>query len=99
MHTNEIRFRLGGNGRHYQVQRPGLLRKLVAAVAGTVVLVGLFMLSIVVLAVVAAVGLAGGIYLWWRTRELRKQLREHARARPAGGRVIDGEVIRETTAP
>ncbi len=98
MHTNQIRFRLGGSGRQYQVQRPGLLRKLVAAVAGTLFLVGAFMLSLIVLAVVAAVALAGGIYLWWRTRELRRQLREHARARPAGGRVIDGEVVRDTEA-
>ncbi len=35
-------------------------------------------------------------YLWWRTRDLRKQMREH----PAGnvvieGEVIEGEVIRE----
>jgi hypothetical protein len=97
MYTNQIRFRIGSSGRRHPAQRPGLLRKLVAAVAGTVILVGLFMLSVVVLAVVAAVGLAGGIYLWWRTRELRKRLREHARARPAGGRVIDGEVVRDDT--
>jgi len=91
-----MRFRLGGNGSQHQVQRPGLLRKLVAAIAGTLILVGAFMLSIVVLAVVALAGLAGGAYLWWRTRELRKRLREHARARPADGRVIEGEVIRDT---
>lgn len=98
MLTNQIRFRLGGSGLPPQGQRPGLLRKLVAAVAGSLILIGAFMLSIVVLAVVAAVGLVGGSYLWWRTRELRKRLREHARARPAGGRVIDGEVIRDTEA-
>jgi hypothetical protein len=97
MHTNHIRFRIGGSGHPNQSQRPGLLRKLVAAVAGTLILVGAFMLSVVVLAVVAAVGLAGGAYLWWRTRELRKRLREHARAQAAGGRVIDGEVIRDVT--
>jgi hypothetical protein len=96
MNTNQIRFRISGNGTQHQVQRPGLLRKLVAAVAGTVILVGAFMLSIVLLAAVATVGLAGGVYLWWRTRELRERLREQARARPADGRVIEGEVIRDT---
>ncbi|HEY5928979.1 MAG TPA: hypothetical protein VIU02_01580 [Burkholderiales bacterium] len=96
MHTNHIRFRIGG-GQPSPAQRPGLLRKLVAAVVGTLILIGAFMLSVVVLAAVAAVGLVGGAYLWWRTRELRKRLREHAQARPAGGRVIDGEVIRDVT--
>jgi hypothetical protein len=98
MYTNQIRFRLGGSGYPNPGHRPGLLRKLVAAVAGTLILVGAFMLSIVVLAVVAVVGLAGGAYLWWKTRELRRRLREHARNQPAGGRVIDGEVIHDTQA-
>lgn len=95
MHTNQMRFRLGRKSPQHQVQRPGLVRKLVAAIAGTLILVGAFMLSIVVLAVVALAGLAGGAYLWWRTRELRKRLREHARARPADGRIIEGEVMRD----
>lgn len=94
MHTNQLRFRIDGRPQQ-QVQRPGLLRKLVAAIAGTLILVGAFMLSIVVLAIVALAGLAGGTYLWWRTRELRKRLREHARARPADGRIIEGEVVRD----
>lgn len=90
-----MRFRLGRKSPRHQVQRPGLVRKLGAAIAGTLILVGAFMLSIVVLAVVALAGLAGGAYLWWRTRELRKRLREHARARPADGRIIEGEVMRD----
>ena len=95
MHTNQIRFRIG-SGQPSTAQRPGFLQKLAGAIAGLVILVGAFMLSVVVLAVVAAAGLVGGIYLWWKTRELRKQLRERTRNRPPpGGRVIDGEVIRE----
>ena len=90
-----MRFRLGGKSPQHQVQRPGLLRKLVAAIAGSLILVGAFMLSRVLLAAVATVGVAGGVYLWWRTRELRKRLRAHARARPTDGRVIEGEVIRD----
>lgn len=82
------------------MQGPGLLRKLVAATLGAVVLVGAFMLSVVVLAVVAVVGLIGGAWLWWRTRELRKRVAqrvaEQMRAREqAEGRVIEGEVLRD----
>ena len=29
------------------------------------------------------------LHLWWKTRALRRQMREH----PPGGRVMDGEVI------
>jgi membrane protein implicated in regulation of membrane protease activity len=75
------------------------LRKLVAAAIGSIVLVGAFMLSVVLLAVVATVGAVAGAWLWWRTRELRKRVAEQMRTRAeqeeqARGRVIEGEVIR-----
>ena len=54
-------------------------------------LVVAFMVSLLFFAIVAAAVLVIGGYLWWKTRELRKQMRE----RPPGGRVIDGEVIRD----
>jgi hypothetical protein len=96
MHTSHFRIRIGNAGQRLQARRPGFLQKLGGAIAGIVILVGAFMLSVVVLAVVAAAGLVGGTYLWWKTRELRKQLRERTRNQPPpGGRVIDGEVIRE----
>lgn len=89
-------MRLDNSGQPRQSRRPGLLQKILGAFAGVVILAGAFMLSVVVLAIVAAAGLVGGIYLWWRTRELRKQLRERMRNQPPpGGRVIDGEVIRD----
>jgi hypothetical protein len=47
---------------------------------------------VMALAVLVAVGLLGVGYLWWKTRDLRRQMRE----RPPGGRVIEGEVIRDT---
>jgi hypothetical protein len=77
-----------------------LLRKLAAAAIGTVALVGAFMVSVVVLAVVATVGVIAGAWLWWRTRELRGQVAEQLRARQqrqdqADGEVIEGEVIRD----
>lgn len=79
------------------MQRPGVLRKLVAGVVGAAILVGAFMLSVVVLAAVAVAGLVGGTWLWWRTRELRKRIREQAAARAqTDGHIIEGEVIRDS---
>lgn len=42
------------------------------AVAGTVAL----MFSAVLLSILAAVAVVGGGYLWWRTRAMRRQMRE-----------------------
>jgi hypothetical protein len=41
-------------------------------------------------AVVLTVGAIAFGYLWWKTRELRKQMRNHS----SGGVVIEGEVIK-----
>ena len=91
MITNGGQFRLGGNGQRLRAPAPGLLGRLLTAVASAAVLVVAFMFSLVIFAVFATVALAGGLYLWWKTRALRRQLRE----RPPGGRVIEGEVIRK----
>ncbi len=91
MITNGGQFRLGGNGQRLRAPAAGLLGRLLTAVASAAVLVVAFMFSLVIFAAVATVALAGGIYLWWKTRALRRQLRE----RPPGGRIIEGEVIRE----
>jgi len=85
-------------------QPPSLWRKAVALVA-TVGLVGVaLMFSVVLFAVVLTVGVAAWGYFWWKTRDLRRQMREQggpaawAAARAAqreGGLVLEGEVIRE----
>ena len=81
----------------------GLLQK-VGAAAVAVVLFGISLaFSVMFFAVVAAVALVIGIYLWWRTRDLRKAMRQaQAQARQPGrpsahdgGIVIEGEVLRE----
>ncbi len=96
MLTNDELRRLGVHGRT-GVRQPGLLTRIAGAAIGAVVLAGAFMVSVVMLAFVAAAGLAGGLYLWWKTRELRRQLRERSLNQPPpGGRVIEGEVIRES---
>ena len=76
------------------------LRKVVALVA-TVVLLGLvLMFSAVVLVIIAVLGTVAWAYLWWKTREVRKQMREFQagatqRAEMASNdEVFEGEVIR-----
>lgn len=68
-----------------------LLRKVVVFVV-TAAMIGLALIfSVLLLAVVVTAGAVALGYLWWRTRDLRKQMREH----PPGNVVIEGEVIRE----
>ena len=93
MPLEEDRHRLS-SGAHLGVSEPGLLGKIVTMVAGVLLLAAAFMLSLLVFAVVAVVALGVLGYFWWKTRELRRQMREH----PPGGRVIEGEVIVETVA-
>ena len=86
---------------------PGLLRKAVALIT-TVALAGVaLMFSAVLLVVIMIAVVFGGAYLWWKTRELRKQMQSF-RSSPhsatmrsdvfAGeafkGKIIEGEVIR-----
>lgn len=73
------------------IQPPGLLGKVVGALIGAIALVVAFMFSVVALAVVAVVVLIAIGYILWKTRDLRRKLREN----PPGGRVIDGDVIRD----
>lgn len=89
---------------------PGLLRK-TAAVITMVVLAGVaLMFSAILLAAILIVVVFGGAYLWWKTRALRKLMKEQMLGFPphggatmrsdafAGevfkGEVIEGEVIR-----
>jgi hypothetical protein len=79
---------------------PGPLRKLAALVV-TVAMFGLaLMFSAVLFAIIIVVGAIVWAYLWWKTRELRKQMRdfpprEVRREENMGdGNVLEGEVIR-----
>lgn len=93
-----------------QPRPAGPLRKIVAFIM-TLVLAGMaLMFSAVLLVFVLCVVVIGGVFLWWKTRELRKQLRAQMQNFPppggaatqgdifAGealkGTVIEGEVIR-----
>lgn len=74
---------------------PGFLGRLAALAIGALLLIAAFMVSVVVFAIALAGALVIGGYLWWKTRELRRQMRE----RPPGGHVIEGEVIRDDEVP
>jgi uncharacterized protein HemX len=83
------------------------VQKALAVIAtAALVTVGL-MFSAVLFAVLLVVVALGGVWLWWRTREVRRQLRlmqqalQEAQARSAAGEretfrgeVIEGEAVR-----
>lgn len=79
---------------------PGLLRKLAALIV-TVALVGLvLMFSAVLFATIMVIGTIAWAYMWWKTRELRKQMSRFSPSeveweeKMRDGEVIEGEVIR-----
>jgi hypothetical protein len=73
-----------------------VLTKVAAFAIGLTVLGVALMFSIVFFAVALTLGLIIAGRLWWKTRELRKQMRGYAAARQrAGERIIEGEVIHE----
>ncbi|SMG53185.1 hypothetical protein [Paraburkholderia susongensis] len=82
-----------------------LLAKVLAVVVGAGLLVVGFAVSLVMLAVVLGAGIVIGGFVWWKTRDLRKQLREQAmRAQEmhqqqvrerAGQRMDIGDVIED----
>jgi UPF0716 family protein affecting phage T7 exclusion len=73
----------------------GPLGQALALVVGAILLVLGFMFSLVLLAVFVTVGLMLGAWFFWKTRHLRKAMRESAAMRnpPAEGNVIEGEAV------
>lgn len=77
-------------------QPKSLLGKAAALLVGSLVLILAVMFSLVALAVVAVGGTLFAGWLWWKTRALRKAMREAAPAaatRP-DDQVIEGEFVR-----
>jgi len=68
-----------------------MLRKVAAFVLTMAMFALVLMFSVVLFAIVLTAGAIAMGYFWWKTRELRKQMREH----PPGGAVIEGEVIED----
>ena len=78
---------------------PGMLGKLIGFMFMAVMLVIGLMFSAVLLGVVLVFGLAAFGYFWWKTRDLRKAMKEQAAAQAkAQGTVIEGDatVVEET---
>jgi Flp pilus assembly protein TadB len=69
----------------------GLPGRILAVAGGAALLVLGLMFSLLLFAVVAAGALIVWLYLSWKTRGMRRQMREQ----PPGGRVFEGEVVRE----
>lgn len=76
-----------------QSPAPGPLNKLFALLGGAILLLLGLMFSVVLFAVAAVVGLAAFGFFWWKTRELRKRMREQAKAAEVGGQVFEGEAV------
>jgi len=81
---------------------PSLLRKAGAIVATTALAGVALMFSAVLLALLLGIAAVAWTYLWWKTRELRKQMRDFPRNAPMEqdmfkGEVIEGEAIRVDT--
>lgn len=83
-----------------------MLRKIATFIVTASLLVLGLMFSALLLAVVAVAVVTVWVYLWWKTRNLRRQMRNHQpgsvvfeRSEMEGktfkGEVIEGEVIRE----
>lgn len=85
---------------HTTATFPSLLRKAGGIVAATALAVLALMFSAVLLVVLLCVGAVAMAFLWWKTRELHRQMRNLP---PRGatkaqevfeGEVIEGEVVR-----
>lgn len=78
MQLDNHQERLRQNGATLRPGPPSLLAKILAVVVGAALLVVGFAVSLVMLAVVLGAGILIGGFVWWKTRDLRKQLREQA---------------------
>ena len=100
--TTEEQMKFSQRYARFNTQPQSLLGKVLTLVLGAAFLVLAFMFSLVALAVVAVGGTLLWGWLWWKTRAIRKQMREQGTGfppQPTEGNIIDGEVIRDTDAP
>ena len=91
MQSDEERSTLTGSDARFSSNASGFLSKVLTFAFAAVLLVVAFTFSLLVFAILVTGVLLVWGYLWWKTRELRRQMRE----RPPGGLVIEGEAIRE----
>lgn len=78
MQFDKQQERLRQSGATMRPGPPSLLAKVLAVVIGAALLVVGLAVSLVMLAVVLGAGIVIGGFVWWKTRDLRRQLREEA---------------------
>jgi hypothetical protein len=94
MNPDKPRPRIGYQGSAVS-RAKNLALKALLVLGGALMLASAFVLSLVFVAVGLAVVLIAGGYLWWKTRELRKQIRARMQGQPQpGSEIIEGEVIK-----
>jgi O-antigen/teichoic acid export membrane protein len=87
-----------GQRRSVNSKAMDVMVKVAAVTAGAIFLVSALVLSIVFVVGALAVLLVVGGYFWWKTREVRKQMRTQMRTPFAEGDVIEGVVVRDVVA-
>lgn len=93
MNSDEPRARIGYRGSAVS-RAKSLALKSIVVLGGALTLASAFVLSVVFLAIGLTVVLGVGGYLWWQTRDLRKQLRARMQEPPhSSGEVIEGEFV------
>lgn len=70
-----------------------LAGRIVGFMLGAITLVLAFAFSIVIFAILAAGAVVAGGWLWWKTRHLRKELREAQTRHHPGEREVRGEAV------
>jgi len=84
--------------RRWRSSSPGILTRILAVAAGTLVLIGAVAISFVVFVIVLTALLVIGLYVWWKTRHFRRQLKEQLNAQRSDtprGDIIEGEFTRK----
>ncbi len=82
-------------------KQPGLIGRIIGLIIASGIMIVGFMFSLVALAIVAVLALVAGVWFWWKTRAIRRQLREQPASafstQPADddGTIIEGEAVRE----
>jgi hypothetical protein len=97
---------LGYRGGRTSSGAPSWLTKILAVTVSAALLVGAIAISLVVFVIALSAVLIFGLYVWWKTRGLRAQIRAQREealrqasgryeGKPPEGDIIEGEVIRE----
>jgi len=97
MHLDEPRARISYRGGAISRAKLAAVKVLVV-LGGALTLASAFVVSLVFVAIGLAIVLTFGGYLWWKTRELRRQMRARMQEQSqpwSAGDFIEGEVIRQ----